>query len=145
MDGGLEGTQQPLLQVQLMLLPSFGCMNTSVFHRVLNCWLLCVIATDWLSASSSRNHIEKECNCRLGLRCCQRCWLDQSCPYPACRRIDIKLYPQDELALAVNYFSSGQDMCRALRWAATNAGQLKQNPGWHNELCGAACIRLQLR
>ncbi|KAF8056467.1 hypothetical protein HT031_006324 [Scenedesmus sp. PABB004] len=34
---------------------------------------------------------------------------------PCHRRIDIKFYHRTQLACAVNYFSSGQDMCRALR------------------------------
>jgi DNA polymerase lambda len=39
---------------------------------------------------------------------------------PCHRRIDIKVYPWSQLAVAVNYFSSGQSFCRALRyWANT--------------------------
>jgi hypothetical protein len=35
---------------------------------------------------------------------------------PVCRRIDIKVYPFSQLATAVNYFSSSEQFCRALRW-----------------------------
>jgi hypothetical protein len=39
---------------------------------------------------------------------------------PCHRRIDIKVYPWSQLPVAVNYFSSGQSFCRALRyWANT--------------------------
>jgi hypothetical protein len=44
---------------------------------------------------------------------------------PAARRIDIKVYPFDKLATAVNYFCSSEHFCRALRWegaAAAAAG-----------------------
>jgi hypothetical protein len=65
-----------------------------------------------------------------------------------CRRIDIKLYPRSMLAMAVNYFCSGQNMCRALRWAglgvlgsmscATCGCAQHIEAGWHMQhLCTA--------
>jgi DNA polymerase lambda len=39
---------------------------------------------------------------------------------PCFRRIDLKFYPRSQLAYAVNYFASGQNFCRALRfWCNT--------------------------
>ena len=39
---------------------------------------------------------------------------------PCYRRIDLKFYPRSQLAFAVNYFASGQEFCRALRfWCNT--------------------------